>query len=443
MSYLNDQLEYQRLIRNLSGKTKFIVSRNSRTVGLSRQTYQNKLDSMRDQKIITNFTININPNVKPNNLKYVMLEIKTNPKEPNLVKELLEIPQLRTLDGIIGDFSLFALFIFKSPEEYYQILNNIDNIMAKSYFKKYQIIETIKVFKTNGISLRKSRMSFEEELLDQLNIKLSEKEFDENKKIEIKYPEKLNLDQIAHNNPDIEYDPERFPGLILKIDNSPITILVFSNGKIVINGLKSGLKRDLIENKIVNNIRRIGMQLDKFNFDPNFEIDKIDFNILRILQDNQGFKPISTYEISRIFLTHYKMEISQSTIHNRIKKLETQGVILNYTVNFCPKKIGFEGKYLLRIKPKDPSKYNELATRLDMNKNITDLFRIGEQYGLFAIVRVKNIEDYATFIRDLYNSEDIEDTYTNFVLDELKSYTNFIISEVFSPINKANQEYFS
>ncbi len=247
-----------------------------------------------------------------------MLEVKTNPKEPDLVKDLLEIPQLRMLDGIIGDFSLFALFIFKSPEEYYQILNTIDKIMSKSYFKKYQIIDTIKVFKTNGISLK-----------------------------------------------------------------------------------NSGLR---------------------------FELDNIDFNILNILRDGQGLKPISTYEIRKIFEEQLKIEISQSTIHNRIKKLEREGIILNYTVNFMPKKIGYKGKYLLRIKPKDPSKYNELAIKLDMNSNITDLFRIGEQYGLFAIVRVEKIEGYATFIKDLYSSEEIEDTYTNFILDELIPYTNFIIS---------------
>jgi DNA-binding Lrp family transcriptional regulator len=318
MENIRDQLEAQRYIKNLSGKTKFIISRNSRALGLTRQTYQNKLDGLRDQQIITNFTININPSIHPNNLKYVMLEVKTNPKEPELVRELLKIPQLRMLDGIIGDFSLFALFIFKSPEEYYQILNTIDKIMSKSYFKKYQIIDTIKVFKTNGISLK-----------------------------------------------------------------------------------NSGLR---------------------------FELDNIDFNILNILRDGQGLKPISTYEISKIFKEQLKIEISQSTIHNRIKKLEREGIILNYTVNFMPKKIGYKGKYLLRIKPKDPSKYNELAIKLDMNKNITDLFRIGEQYGLFAIVRVEKIEDYATFIKDLYSSEEIEDTYTNFILDELIPYTNFIIS---------------
>jgi Lrp/AsnC family leucine-responsive transcriptional regulator len=312
-----NRAEARRFIENINGNTKFSISKNSRAIGFSRQTYQNKLDGLRDQKIITNFTININPDIRPNNLKYVMLEIKTNPKEPELVEKLLKIPQLRMLDGIFGDFSLFGLFIFKSPEEYYQILNSIDTLMAKSYFKKYQIIETIRVFKTNGISLK------------------------------------------------------------------------------------------------------LGDQIRK--------IDDIDYKILNILRDGQGFRPISTYETKRIFTEQLNMDISQSTIHNRIKKLEQQGVILNYTVNFNPKKVGFKGKYILRVKPKDPSKYNELALRLEMNKKITDLFRIGEQYGLFAIVRVKKAEQYGNFIRDLYNSEEIEDTYTNFVLDELITYTNFVI----------------
>jgi len=123
----------------------------------------------------------------------------------------------------------------------------------------------------------------------------------------------------------------------------------------------------------------------------------------------------------------YNVEISQSTIHNRIKKLEVKGIILNYSINFSPKKIGYEGKFILRIKPKDPSKYNNLALKLEGSHYITDLFRIGEEHGLFAIVRVKKIENYANFIRDLYISEEIEDTYTNFVLDELKPYTNFSV----------------
>ena len=410
------------IIKNMNSKSKFSVSINSRKLGISRQTYQNKLDTLREEKIITNFTININPDINPNNLKYVMLEIKTNPKEPELVDELMKISQLRMLDGIIGEFSLFALLIFKSSEEYYQILNTIDKIMAKSYFKKYQIIDTIKVFKTNGISLKSTRLSLKERFIDELK----HSDLSENKLI-LEIEEDVNLNDVFSRNKedlDIKFNPEKFPGLIIRIENLKISIMVFRDGKIAISGLKNDID---IEQLIDMILKTIGAQSKHKIMESELEVDDIDFTILKILRDYQGSRPISTYEISRILKKQFQMEISQSTIYNRIKRLEINGVILNYTVNFSPKKIGFKGKYLLRIKPKDPSRYDELAMRLDANKYISDLFRIGEQYGLFAIVRVNKIEDYAAFIRNLYNFEDIEDTYTNFVLDEHISFTNFII----------------
>ena len=322
-----DEYKTLNLIKSFNNKSKYVITKLTQVLGYTRQTINKRFDDLKIEKIINNFTININPNILPINLKYVFVEIKTNPKEPKLLEELLKISQLKVLDGILGEYSLFALLIFHSPEEYYQVLGTIDNIMAQSYFKKYHIIETIKVFKTNGI--------------------------------------------------------------------------------------------ELSDNVI----------------DPNFGIDSVDYIILKILQENQNLKPISTYEIKDIINEKYKdflneihrQEISQSTIHNRIKKLEKKNVILNYALNFCPKKIGFRGKYLVRIKPKDPSKYNEIALSLEKSSFITDLFRIGEQHGLFAIVRVKNVEDYAEFIKDLYQSDEIEDTLTSFVLDELKTYTNFVI----------------
>jgi DNA-binding Lrp family transcriptional regulator len=327
MSKANDEFKNRNLIKSFNSKSKYVITKLTQILGYTRQTLKKRFDDLAIEKIISNFTININPNILPINLKYVLLEVKTNPNEPELLENLLKISQLKILDGVLGEYSLFALLIFYSSEEYYQVLSTIDKIMAQSYFKKYQIIETIKVFKTNGIE--------------------------------------LNINKI----------------------------------------------------------------------DPNFEIDSTDYVILKIMQENQNLKPISTYEIKDIIKEKYKdflkeknrQEISQSTIHNRIKKLEKNNVILNYALNFCPKKIGFRGKYLVRIKPRDPSKYNEIALHLEKNSFITDLFRIGEQHGLFAIVRVKKVEDYAEFIKVLYQSDEIEDTFTSFVLDELKTYTNFSI----------------
>jgi len=320
MTEAKDEFKNRNLIKSFNSKSKYVITKLTQILGYTRQTLKKRFDDLKIEKIISNFTININPNIVPINLKYVLLEIKTNPNEPELLENLLKISQLKILDGVLGEYSLFALLIFHSSEEYYQVLSIIDKIMAQSYFKKYQIIETIKVFKTNGI------------------------------------------------------------------------------------------------------------ELDVNKIDPDFEIDSTDYVILKIMQENQNLKPISTYEIKDTIKEKYKdFLISQSTIHNRIKKLEKKNVILNYALNFCPKKIGFKGKYLVRIKPKDPSKYNEIALNLEKNSFITDLFRIGEQHGLFAIVRVKKVEDYAEFIKILYQSDEIEDTLTSFVLDELKTYTNFVI----------------
>ncbi len=77
----SENIETQRFIKNLTGKTKFVISKNSRALGISRQTHQNKLDNLRKEKIINSFTININPNIHPVGLKYVMIKIKTNPRK--------------------------------------------------------------------------------------------------------------------------------------------------------------------------------------------------------------------------------------------------------------------------------------------------------------------------------------------------------------------------
>jgi len=309
--------EVQHILIKLNSKTKFNIKKISQEIGYSRQTLQKYLKKLKDQRVIRNTTININPDLRPG-LKFVLIQIKSNPKEPYLVDKLLALPQLKSLDGVFGEFSLNAFFVFKDQEEFNLVLNEIDKIMASSHFKKYQILETIKIYKTNGIRLT-------------------------------------------------QFKPR------------------------------------------------------------NFNLDDKDHLILKILQEEQGLKTLSTYEIRDIMKKVIEKDISQSTIHNRIKNLEANNIILNYVLNFKAKEIGFEGKFFLRIKPKDPSKYEELALKLEQIPGITDLYRIGEEYGLLAVVRVKKIDRYGEFIRNLYLSEEIEDTFTNFVLDELKPFINFLI----------------
>ena len=54
----------------------------------------------------------------------------------------------------------------------------------------------------------------------------------------------LDLFQLAAKIKGVEYEPEQFPGAILKFDDPKASLLLFKNGKIVCVGCK---KRKLIE----------------------------------------------------------------------------------------------------------------------------------------------------------------------------------------------------
>ncbi|MCD6341149.1 MAG: TATA-box-binding protein [Desulfurococcales archaeon] len=49
----------------------------------------------------------------------------------------------------------------------------------------------------------------------------------------------LDLSAIARSVPNIEYDPEEFPGLIMRLESPRLTALVFNSGKMVVTGAKS------------------------------------------------------------------------------------------------------------------------------------------------------------------------------------------------------------
>ncbi|GAH22941.1 unnamed protein product, partial [marine sediment metagenome] len=119
MTKAKDDFKNRNLIKSFNSKSKYVITKLTQILGYTRQTIKKRFDDLTIEKIISNFTININPNILPINLKYVLLEIKTNPNEPQLLENLLKISQLKILDGILGEYSLFALLIFYSSEEYY------------------------------------------------------------------------------------------------------------------------------------------------------------------------------------------------------------------------------------------------------------------------------------------------------------------------------------
>lgn len=68
----------------------------------------------------------------------------------------------------------------------------------------------------------------------------------------------LNLNSLAMDLENTEYEPEQFPGLVYKLQGTRATFLLFSNGKIVCTGTRSESKLKEAVDLLIKNLAKIG-----------------------------------------------------------------------------------------------------------------------------------------------------------------------------------------
>ncbi|MBD3351035.1 MAG: hypothetical protein GF364_06075, partial [Candidatus Lokiarchaeota archaeon] len=51
-------------------------------------------------------------------------------------------------------------------------------------------------------------------------------------------------------------------------------------------------------------------------------------------------------------------------------------------------------------------------------REITELYRTGQEFGLLAVVRTKDIPSYKRFLENIYTTSEIHDTISTLVIDE-------------------------
>ena len=82
----------------------------------------------------------------------------------------------------------------------------------------------------------------------------------------------IDLDNLAATLPTAEYEPEQFPGLVLRLDEPKSAILVFSSGKMVCTGAKAP---KFIKLAIDNTIKLIKKAGTKVRGKPQITIQNI------------------------------------------------------------------------------------------------------------------------------------------------------------------------
>jgi len=73
----------------------------------------------------------------------------------------------------------------------------------------------------------------------------------------------FNLNILALELPNTEYEPEQFPGLVYKLDEPTATFLLFSNGKLVCTGTKNRAQLNDSMKQLIKNTKEVMRRIKK------------------------------------------------------------------------------------------------------------------------------------------------------------------------------------
>ena len=71
--------------------------------------------------------------------------------------------------------------------------------------------------------------------------------------------QKVDLTAVVKSYPSVEYRPEKFPGLVLRLRRPKTAILIFSTGKMVCTGARSGNESRRAIMKVVRELKKGGI----------------------------------------------------------------------------------------------------------------------------------------------------------------------------------------
>ncbi|MBS3073099.1 TATA-box-binding protein [Candidatus Pacearchaeota archaeon] len=108
----------------------------------------------------------------------------------------------------------------------------------------------------------------------------------------------VSLTKLARTQSNTEYNPEQFPGLVLRIKKPKSAVLVFSSGNLVCTGTKSIAQVKEVINQVIKQLAKIGVKItDKpkitvQNIVASGSIDlKLNLNYLALALENTEYEP--------------------------------------------------------------------------------------------------------------------------------------------------------
>jgi Lrp/AsnC family leucine-responsive transcriptional regulator len=152
-------------------------------------------------------------------------------------------------------------------------------------------------------------------------------------------------------------------------------------------------------------------------------MDDTDRKLLHLLQRDGR---ITNVELSR------RANLSQAATHERVKRLQQDGVIEGYTVRLNPAKLGRGLLVFIEVTLDRTSTeaFAEFAAAVARTPDVLECHMVAGGFDYLVKVRVKDMAAYRTFLGDtLTRLPGIRQTHTYSVMEEVKDTTELPLGE--------------
>ena len=146
-------------------------------------------------------------------------------------------------------------------------------------------------------------------------------------------------------------------------------------------------------------------------------MDKLDSNIILSLNTNgrKSFRHIAK-----------EFKVSLSTISNRIKRLEKEGIIERYIPVINKEKIGYDLTAVINIKLTH-GKLIEVQEKISKNNHVSAVYDITGDWDSLLVAHFRDRQDLNKFIKRILSMDFVERSNTQLVLNIVKDEKRVLI----------------
>ena len=140
---------------------------------------------------------------------------------------------------------------------------------------------------------------------------------------------------------------------------------------------------------------------------PLVELDKTDRMLLKILQQDSR---IPLQQIAK------RLGIPKSTVHYRIRRLESEKIIQGYYAKLNPVRLGYDYLAVVLVRAKyGPRYHKKVGIKLAQIPGVWGVYYVLGDFDFIVLIRAIDRLDYMKKLERLSNMSDIERTSTQVV----------------------------